>query len=66
MTELEKSYVPLIGRRLRLIHMNDPYPVPDGTEGTIVGVGGGQLIMDWDIDRSLNVDLEHDKFEILD
>ena len=31
---------PMVGKRVRLIHMEDPEPIPAGTMGTIVGEPG--------------------------
>ena len=56
----------LIGKRIRIIEMIDPQPVPSGTMGTIAHVDGlGQLHVKWDNGRSLAVIPEEDKYEIL-
>lgn len=57
----------LIGRRIRMNHMEDIQPVPDGTEGTITGIDGiGQIQVNWDNGSSLSVIDEIDDYEILD
>ncbi|SUN29176.1 Uncharacterised protein [Streptococcus agalactiae] len=37
------------GTRVRLVHMDDPHPVPVGTLGTVLDVDGiGSLLVSWD------------------
>jgi hypothetical protein len=56
----------LIGRRIRINHMEDLLPVPDGTEGIITGVDDlGQIQVKWDNGSSLSVIDEIDDYEIL-
>ena len=56
----------LIGRRIRINHMEDLLPVPDGTEGIITGIDGiGQIQVKWDNGSSLSVIDEIDDYEIL-
>jgi hypothetical protein len=56
----------LIGRRIKMIHMNDTQAVPSGTLGTIKHVDGiGQIHVKWDNGRSLAVVPEEDVYEIL-
>ncbi len=56
----------LIGKRIRINHMDDIQPVPDGTEGTITGVDGiGQIQVKWDNGSTLSVIPEEDDYEIL-
>lgn len=44
------------GTRVRLVHMDDPSPVPVGTLGTVLDVDDiGSLIVSWDNGQSLNV-----------
>ncbi len=57
------------GDRIRLIAMpNDPDPIPAGSEGMVVEVTDGplaQIIVKWDIDRSLALVPGVDVFEIV-
>ncbi len=56
----------LIGKRIRINHMDDIQPVPDGTEGTITGVDGiGQIQVKWDNGSTLSVIPEEDDYDIL-
>ena len=57
----------LIGKRIRINHMDDMLPVPDGTEGIITGVDDiGQIQVKWDNGSTLSVIDEIDDYEILD
>lgn len=57
----------LIGKRIRMNHMEDMLPVPDGTEGNITGVDDlGQIQVQWDNGSTLSVIDEIDDYEILD
>ena len=57
------------GDRIRLIAMpNDPDPIPAGSEGVVIEVTDGplaQIIVKWDIDRSLALVPGVDVFEIV-
>lgn len=56
----------LIGKRIRINHMEDMLPVPDGTEGIITGVDDiGQIQVKWDNGSTLSVIDEIDDYEIL-
>jgi uncharacterized protein YihD (DUF1040 family) len=56
----------LKGRRIRLINMEDPNPIPSGTEGTIEHVDDlNQYHVKWDNGSTLAVIPEVDKFEII-
>ena len=56
-----------IGKRIKIIKMIDPYPVPSGTLGTIVGVDGiGQYQVNWDNGSTLSVIPDEDEYEILE
>ena len=57
---------PMIGKRVRLIHMEDPEPIPVGTEGTIIGVDPVGYQMEWDNGRTLTLIPEEDRWEVLD
>ena len=62
---INEKYPP--GTRIRLIHMDDPFhPVPDGTLGTVRLIDGiGQLHMEWDNGRTLALNIEVDRFEVI-
>ena len=46
--------------------MDDPYPIPPGTEGVIHNVDDlNQYVVKWDNGRTLSVIPEVDQFEIL-
>jgi hypothetical protein len=61
------------GDRIKLIEMpDDPCPIAPGTLGTITGIGpaifglkGRQIIVQWDIDRSLMLVEGIDRFEVI-
>lgn len=60
-----KSAYP-IGTKLKLIHMADPYPVPAGTEGSVVRIDDmGQIHMNWDNGSTLAIVPEVDAFVIV-
>jgi hypothetical protein len=55
------------GKRIKMIHMDDPDPIKEGEMGTVIKVdGAGQIQVKWDSGRNLSVIPEEDKFEILD
>ena len=57
----------LIGKRIRINHMDDMLPVPDGTEGMITGIDDiGQIQVQWDNGSTLSVIDDVDDYEILD
>jgi hypothetical protein len=50
-----------------MIFMDDPYPIPPNSLGTIVGVDSlNTYLIKWDNGRNLQVIPEEDKFEIFD
>lgn len=56
----------LIGQRVKLIHMQDPYPVPPGTLGTIEFVDDyDQIHVAWDNGSCLALIFGIDKFHII-
>ena len=56
----------LIGKRIRINHMDDMSPVPQGTEGTISGIDDmGHIQVRWDNGSTLSVIDEIDDYEIL-
>jgi hypothetical protein len=55
----------LIGRRIKMIFMDDPFPILPDQMGTIIGVDDiNSYHVKWDDGRSLHV-LPEDKFEII-
>lgn len=55
------------GTRVKLIHMNDDTPIPDGTLGTVDHVDDwGTVHVNWDNGRYLGVVLDEDEIEIID
>jgi hypothetical protein len=55
-----------IGKRIRIISMIDPFPIPSGTMGTITGVDDiGQYQVNWDNGSTLSVIPDEDEYEIL-
>lgn len=62
--EIKNKFKP--GMRIKLIHMIDPYSVPDGTLGTVHHVDDiGTVHMDWDNGSSLGLIADEDKYEIV-
>lgn len=56
-----------VGKRVRCIHMYDPYPVEPQTMGTITYVDdGGVIHVNWDNGRRLGLIPDEDDFEIYD
>jgi len=54
------------GTRVKLIEMNDLYPVPAGTKGTVGHVDDiGQIHVNWDNGSSLALIKDLDEFEVL-
>jgi|PlaIllAssembly_1097288.scaffolds.fasta_scaffold3238974_1 hypothetical protein len=57
----------IVGKKIRMIKMDDPYPVEPNTTGTIMSVDGlGQIRVKWDSGRVLSVIPEEDEFEIFE
>jgi len=55
----------LIGKRITCINMvDDPNPIPSGTEGTIYHVGGGVINVEWDNGRSIGLVEGVDRYTI--
>lgn len=56
----------LIGKRIRMIKMDDPYPIPPGMEGVIRDIDDlNQYVVLWDNGGILSVIPEVDQFEII-
>ena len=56
----------IIGKRIRLIHMQDDTPLSPGANGTITGIDAlGDYLIDWDNGSSLKIIPEIDTFEVL-
>ena len=54
------------GTKIRLIHMNDPQPVPSGTIGEVALIDdAGNIHMNWQNGRSLAIIEGIDDFEII-
>ena len=54
------------GTRIRLGHMDDPYPVPEGTEGTVTLVNGfGDVEVTWDNGSTLSLIPGVDSFSVI-
>ena len=54
------------GTKIRLIHMNDPQPVPSGTIGEVFLVDdAGNIHLNWQNGRSLAIIEEVDDFEVI-
>ena len=55
-----------VGMRVKLIHMDDEQPVPDGTEGVVTGVDDiGNIHVKWDTDSTLSLIPGIDDFEFI-
>ena len=55
------------GTKIRLIHMNDPQPVPSGTIGEVALIDdAGNIHMIWQNGRSLAIIEGVDDFEIIE
>lgn len=60
----------LIGKRIKLVEMvDDPYPIPPGTTGTVTlaceVLGNMHLTVKWDIERSLTLVCPPDRYEVI-
>jgi hypothetical protein len=56
----------LKGKRVRCILMNDKYPVPSGTEGTVVYVDDiGTIHVKWDNGSTLGLVPKEDMYEFI-
>ena len=58
---------PYVGKRIRCIEMVDEtYPVPPDTEGTIYNVGFDVINVKWDNGRNIGLIMDMDRYEIID
>jgi hypothetical protein len=80
-SKAKKNPIPEAGDRIELVHMDDPYPIAPGTQGTVrnvqlVSLGGGmlggtatggffQVGVDWDNGRSLMLSIPPDRIRIV-
>jgi len=61
----------LVGKRIRLLEMFDPDPIPVGTMGTVTYVntvrsmGFTQISVAWDNKRTLMLSVPPDKYEVV-
>ena len=63
----KKEQHPYVGHRVKCIIMVDePYPVPSETMGTIVHVGGDVINVKWDNGRNIGLIMGVDKYVIYD
>ena len=54
------------GTKIRLIHMNDPQPVPSGTIGEVALIDdAGNIRLNWQNGRSLAIIEGVDDFEVI-
>jgi hypothetical protein len=57
----------LIGKKIKMIQMDDPDPILEGTIGIITGIDFlGTLYVEWENGRSLSVIPGEDSYEILE
>jgi hypothetical protein len=67
MTNLLTLTKDLIGKKVRVIEMVDePFPVPSGTIGTIYSVGFDVICVNWENGRNIGLIYDEDTYEILD
>lgn len=56
----------LIGKRIRLISMDDIEPIEPDSMGTITHIGGGVINVNWDNGRGIGVVEGYDQYQIID
>ncbi len=55
-----------VGDKVKCIFMDDPFPVPSGTCGTVMAIDSiGQIHVSWDNGSSLALNPKFDKFEVV-
>ena len=62
---LQEERIRLLNKRVRLIRMNDPFPIESGMEGTIYNIGFDILNVKWDNGRTLGLVIGEDEYEVL-
>jgi hypothetical protein len=62
---LQEERLRLLNKRVRLIRMNDPFPIESGMEGTIYNIGLDILNVKWDNGRTLGLVVGEDEYEVL-
>jgi hypothetical protein len=56
----------IIGKRIKMVFMDDPQPIQPDSMGTIIGIDGiGQYQVEWNNGRTLSVIPEIDKFVLI-
>ena len=64
--QLEKPVRVIPGSRIQLIHMEDPYPVPIGTCGTVTSIDSmNQIHVKWDNGSTLAIIPQIDQFTVI-
>lgn len=55
-----------VGDKVKCIFMDDPFPVPSGTCGTVMAIDSiGQIHVSWENGSSLALNPKFDKFEVV-
>lgn len=58
--------LPVAGDRIELLSMpDDPDPIPTGSTGTVLWSTPEQVVVDWDIRRSLSLIVGVDRWRVL-
>ena len=61
----KKTTHPYVGLRVKCLHMVDePYPIPNESMGTITHVGGDVINVKWDNGRDIGLIIGMDKYVI--
>ncbi len=58
--------LPKPGDRIRLVHMNDPYGIESGAEGTVKFANEFQISVDWDNGRGLMLAPDEDVYFVIE
>lgn len=55
-----------VGDKVKCIFMDDPFPVPSGTCGTVMAIDSiGQIHVSWENGSSLALNPKFDKFKVV-